>query len=82
MTEPTIEQMWNDFLKKATRNRPGRKIPDEVRPAYYAGCHSMLDNMLKMMHSGEPNAGDWAAAWQKWADELGQYSKDYNDGKV
>jgi hypothetical protein len=35
-----------------------------------------------MMRSGEPNAGDWSAAWQKWADELGQYSKDYNDGKV
>jgi hypothetical protein len=34
----TIEQMFNDFLRQATSGNPLRKIPDEVRPAYYAAA--------------------------------------------
>jgi hypothetical protein len=78
----TIQQMWEIFWRQATRNRPGRKVPSEVRAAYYAGCHNMLDQMLIMMRSGEATPGAWAAVWQKWADELGQFSEDYNAGKV
>ena len=77
----TIEQMWKNFVRQATRNSPGRAVSGEVRAAYYAGCHNMLGNMLSMMRSGEATPGAWAAAWQKWSDELAQFSQDYNDGK-
>lgn len=77
----TIAQMWETFIRGATRNRPGRKVPIEVRVAYYAGCHSMLDNILKTLHTGEANPGSLAPTWQRWSDELFQFLKDYGEGK-
>jgi hypothetical protein len=72
---PAIQEMWDIFWRQATRNRPGRKVPSEVRAAYYAGCHNMLDQMLTMMRSGETTSDAWGAVWQKWADELGNFPK-------
>jgi hypothetical protein len=57
----TIQQTWDIFWRQATRNRPGRKAPSEVRVAHYAGCHNMLDQMLIMMRSGEATSDAWAA---------------------
>jgi hypothetical protein len=78
----TVEQMWEAFLHQATRNRPGRKVPIEVRLAYYAGCHNMLAKILALFRAGEAKSGEWQALFRKWSDELTQFSNDYRDGKV
>jgi len=86
MSEPTapgdrsIEEMCAAFWRTATRNRPGRKTPPEVRAAYYAGCYNMLDEMIKMLRAGD--SGNWGAVWQKWVDETVKFAEDYNAGKV
>jgi hypothetical protein len=79
---PTIEQMWSDFWRMANPNRPGRKASSEIRIAYYAGCHNMLHQMLKMLRSGEANSAAWSATWNQWSAELTRHSDDYNAGRV
>ena len=78
----TVEQMWEAFLRQATRNRPGRKVSSEVRIAYYAGCHNTLAKILAMFRAGEAKSGEWPALVRKWSDEVTQFSNDYRDGKV
>ena len=78
----TVKEMWEAFLRQATRNREGRNIPVVWRVAYCAGCRKMLAKMLAMLRAGAAKPGDWAASWQKLSDELTQFSNDYRDGKA
>jgi hypothetical protein len=78
----SVEQMWQAFLRQATRNRPGRKLPIEVRVAYYAGCHNMLAEVLAMLREGEESSSEWRAVFNRWSDELTKFSDDYRDGKI
>ena len=74
----TVEQMWDTFWRRENPTRPGRKAPNSVRMAYYAGCRGMLDQILTML---EADSADWDATWISWSDELTRYSDEHNPGR-
>jgi hypothetical protein len=76
--QPTVEQMWAAFLHEATRGDVTFQIPDEVRPAFYAGCHRMLEAVMATLRTGNPTPASLNVVWQGWMNELGKYSEDYN----
>jgi hypothetical protein len=76
--QPTIEQMWATFLHEATHGDTAFQLPPEVRPAFYAGCHRMLEAVMATLRAGNPSAASLNIVWQGWMNELGKYSDDYN----
>ena len=71
----SAEDMWTAFAHQAAQ---WRKMPIEVRAAYYAGCRGMLTVMLEMMQSLCPD--ELRVASRRLSERLSQISIDYLAG--
>ncbi len=76
----TVKEMWEAFERQALRNQPGRKLSAEFQATYYAGAHNMLARVMDMLRHGDPN--EFGAIWQRLTDEMVQFSRDYQSGKI